>query len=124
MANKILIVEDDIQSREGLARILADHGFDVRSAADVEAAGQILRDFEPDTVLLDIGLPLLSGETFATHLSGRLPNTRIVFMSGKYDMVDPERFGERTLFLNKPLNIEQLLNVLHEDISNTITPVA
>jgi two-component system, OmpR family, KDP operon response regulator KdpE len=58
---QVLLVEDDEPTRSTIAANLAGHGYSVRSVADGEEA---LREWElgrPDLVLLDIGLPGMSG---------------------------------------------------------------
>ena len=112
MANSILIVDDEPAARDGLARLLATHGFEVRTAADSNEALHEMASLPADTVLLDIDLPHVPGDSFATFLNIRYPKARIIFMSGQYDMVDPERFGETALYFRKPLDIEALVDIL------------
>jgi hypothetical protein len=42
-------------------------------------------------------------------------------MSGQYDMVDCERFGEQSLYFHKPLDIETLLEILRTNHSSPET---
>lgn len=122
MSKQILIVDDDPRCTESLGALLIDTGYDVRVAHDDRQAAQTLKEFPADTVLLDIGLPVLSGDSFANFLLMRYPDIRIIFISGNYGMVDPERFGEGTLFLPKPLNIENLLAILKAPLPSTRQP--
>ena len=112
MSKNILIVDDDPRCTEALGSLLLETGYDVRVAHDDRQAAQTLKEFPADTVLLDIGLPVLSGDSFANFLLMRYPDIRIIFISGNYGMVDPERFGEGTLFFPKPLDIDALLEAL------------
>ena len=58
---KLLVVEDNEDSREGLSRYLTRVGFDVLTAADgQQAVGVAHRDL-PDLVLMDMSLPVLDG---------------------------------------------------------------
>jgi two-component system KDP operon response regulator KdpE len=57
----ILIVEDDEPTRTAVAANLVGHGYSVRSAADGEEALREWEQARPDLVLLDIGLPGMSG---------------------------------------------------------------
>lgn len=54
---KILIVEDDQDTRLGLNMRLRSWGFDTTFAADAVSATSAARDGQPDLVLLDLGLP-------------------------------------------------------------------
>ncbi|KPV53263.1 chemotaxis protein CheY [Kouleothrix aurantiaca] len=58
---KILIVEDEIMNRDMLARRLAWEGYVVAIAASGEGALSTVRDEAPNLILMDLGLPGLSG---------------------------------------------------------------
>ncbi len=119
MARVILIVDDEPTARDALARLLAAQGYSVRTASDSHEAIQEMAQLPADTVLLDIDLPHVPGDSIATFLNIRYPKTRIIFMSGQYDMVDPERFGETATYFRKPLDIEALLDLLESDAPPT-----
>ena len=108
----ILIVDDEPVARDALARLLTARGYDTLTAADSQEAMQQMASRPADVVLLDLDLPHVPGESVAAFLQLRHPKARIIFMSGQYDMVDPERFGENTLYFPKPLNIGNLLDAL------------
>lgn len=61
MAKKILIVDDDALMRRSLAFNLEQAGFHTNTANTAETALAIARQFHPDLVLLDIGLPGMDG---------------------------------------------------------------
>jgi two-component system, OmpR family, response regulator MprA len=58
---RVLVVEDDIDIAGVLRRSLGMAGYDVRVAGDGEAALEQSAVFEPDAVVLDLGLPKLDG---------------------------------------------------------------
>ena len=58
---KVLICEDDADSRELLEAVLCAEGATVRSAAAAPEAFDRLREFRPDVLVSDIGLPLVDG---------------------------------------------------------------
>ncbi|HLG77867.1 MAG TPA: response regulator transcription factor [Ktedonobacteraceae bacterium] len=58
---RILVVDDEIEIMRALQRSLAAHGFDVFTAASGEEALEIIARSRPDLVLLDLGLPGMSG---------------------------------------------------------------
>ena len=112
MPLSLLIVDDEITSRDALARLLASHGYQVRTAADSQEAMREMANAPADTLLLDLDLPHVPGDSFATFLNIRYPKARILFMSGQYDMVAPERFGENAHYFRKPIDIDSLLEIL------------
>jgi DNA-binding response OmpR family regulator len=121
MSHTILIVDDEPVARDALAKLLGARGFDVRTAGDSQEAIRQMGESPAETVLLDLGLPHVPGESVASFLQIRHPKTRIIFMSGQYEMVDCERFGENTLYFRKPLDLTNLLEVLQQQASSTTT---
>jgi CheY-like chemotaxis protein len=63
-SKQILIVDDDAQTREGLALVLEAAGHRVRTAANGLEALMELRCWRPDAILLDLAMPTMDGWTF------------------------------------------------------------
>lgn len=122
MAKRILLVEDDQQASDGLKKILEKHGHQVTVAETMEEVGQAIAG-GLDVALVDLHLPGLPGDQFATFLKMRAPSARIILISGEYTVVDPSRFGADTLFFPKPLDIEKLLEAVSASGSGAATPV-
>jgi len=60
-SERILIVEDDVDTRGRLVQMLKGQGFDVSTAADGCKAFEIIASNRPDLILLDLMLPLMDG---------------------------------------------------------------
>jgi CheY-like chemotaxis protein len=58
---KILLVEDNEDNRDMLARRLQRRGYVVVCAADGQQGHEMARTERPDVILMDIGLPILDG---------------------------------------------------------------
>src|SRR6478672_13541055 len=67
---RVLVVEDDEEIAQVLQRSLRLEVYEVRLAADGEAALQAAGAFNPDLVVLDLGLPGLDGIDVARRLRG------------------------------------------------------
>ena len=65
---RVLVVEDDEDIALALQRSLRMEGYEVRTAADGEAALEEGRAFAPDLVILDLGLPKIDGIDVARSL--------------------------------------------------------
>lgn len=65
---RILVADDNQDAANSLAMILGLGGHEVRVAHDGRAALSLAKSFRPDTVLLDIGMPLLTGYEVAQAL--------------------------------------------------------
>lgn len=91
----VLLADDHGIMREGLRALLdRQHGVTVvGEAADGPSALALARRLRPDVVILDIGLPGLSGIEVATRIAAELPRTRTVALSKHHD----RRFVARML---------------------------
>lgn len=58
---KILLVEDNEMNRDMLSRRLNRRGYDVLLAEDGESGIELAKNELPDLILMDMGLPLVSG---------------------------------------------------------------
>lgn len=58
---RVLVVDDNRDSADSLSMILAARGYETRTAYDGREALSVAREFRPEAVLLDIGLPELNG---------------------------------------------------------------
>jgi CheY-like chemotaxis protein len=79
----ILIVDDNRDGAESLAQLLRRAGHEVRTAYDGTTALGIANTFHPETVLLDIHLPMLSGFELAQRLRQQpgLEKTKLIALS-------------------------------------------
>jgi CheY-like chemotaxis protein len=65
---RILVVEDSPDGADTLAKLLRVNGHEVRTEADGPNAPEAVGTFQPDIILLDIGLPGMNGYEVATQL--------------------------------------------------------
>jgi DNA-binding NarL/FixJ family response regulator len=86
---RVVIGEDDVLLREGIARLLAEAGFDVVSqAGDAEAFLRKAMAHKPDVAVVDIQMPPGledDGLRAALELRERLPGTGILVLSQYYE---------------------------------------
>jgi two-component system, NarL family, response regulator DevR len=83
-AVRILLVDDHEIVREGLAAVLArQSGFDVVGQADTAAkALEAFEQLDPELIVLDIGLPDMSGIELCREIKARRAETRVVMLTG------------------------------------------
>jgi CheY-like chemotaxis protein len=109
----VLVVEDNIDAAESAAVLLRLHGHQVTVAHDGVEALQAAERIQPDVVLLDIGLPKLSGWEVAKALRERPTRKRplLVAITGYNDGAARERSAEAgiDLHLAKPVDWDFLL---------------
>jgi CheY-like chemotaxis protein len=73
--SKILLVEDNQDSREGLARRLQRRGHEILQASDGQQGLALARSARPDLVLMDMNMPVIDGWE-ATRQLKAAPETR------------------------------------------------
>lgn len=88
MANTILVVEDDLGLQKYLKELLLDNGYAVQSAADGVAALNSIAKLPPDLVVLDLGLPNMSGEAVCREVKKKYPDLRIIILTAKDSIAD------------------------------------
>jgi signal transduction histidine kinase len=113
---RILVVDDSRDAAESLAILLRLTGHDVRTAHDGPEALEAARSFEPEVVLLDIGLPGMSGYEVARRLreqAGTDP-PHLVALTGYSQEEDRQRSREAgfDLHLVKPVDPSALRDLL------------
>src|SRR5262245_19510524 len=68
---RILLADDDRDATLSLSTLLRLEGYEVRHVYDGGATLEAVREFQPDLVLVDIGMPKLSGYDVARHFRER-----------------------------------------------------
>jgi CheY-like chemotaxis protein len=111
---RILIVDDEEGFRDGVADLLQMEGYEVSVARDAVEAVQVLPEFKPEVILLDLHMPYLDGEAFLRGMGGLPASKRVpvVLISAKEDL---EQIASRTGaagYLSKPFEAPQLLSLL------------
>jgi two-component system cell cycle sensor histidine kinase/response regulator CckA len=113
----ILVVEDESLMRRLLERILCTDDTSVLLAADGQEAVDIYRDRkrEISVVLLDLGLPKLSGWEVFKNLKQQNPDVCVIVASGYLDPDVKSRMHNAGVqyFIEKPYKLNELLSTLH-----------
>ena len=79
---RLMVVDDHPVFRYGLVALFESQGFEVvGQAAGAAEAIAIVRELQPDVLLLDLGLPDASGVSVAERLTALVPKTRIVVVT-------------------------------------------
>jgi two-component system alkaline phosphatase synthesis response regulator PhoP len=110
---KILCVDDDESTLNIVSRFLATKGFEVLTSSNPFVA-PLLEKEKPDLLVLDINMPLLSGDRIADVLSrqGYADNIPIIFFSSE-PVEKIERVADRipgASYVTKTGGLEQLVN--------------
>ncbi|HKU38300.1 MAG TPA: ATP-binding protein [Polyangiales bacterium] len=111
----VLLVDDQLQVRRSLQRILEDAGYEVMVAEDGEHALALVRQREPqiDLLISDVIMPGISGIQLSQRLLGLYPRLAILLISGYAgsELTSLRELGERVQFLQKPFDAATLTSV-------------
>jgi DNA-binding response OmpR family regulator len=80
---RVLLVEDDHDISEPLARALTREGYEVLAAADGRLALESVIDAPPDLIILDIGLPGMDGLDVCRHVREIRPQVPILMLTAR-----------------------------------------
>jgi CheY-like chemotaxis protein len=119
MAAKILIVEDERVTRESLMQYLQDEGFEVLVSRSGEEAIAVTLSDQPDIILMDLGLPGMSGLEAAQVIkqNPQVSNIPIIAVSGR----PPEVW--KAAALSAGISLYIMKPALLSDIANAIAEV-
>jgi PAS domain S-box-containing protein len=111
---RILVVDDNVDAREALARLLEIAGHEVYQAGDGPAGLEVASSCRPDVAIVDIGLPGMNGFEVARRLKMGAPKVRLIALTG-YGQSEHRRLGDEVGFesyLLKPVAFETLQRAL------------
>jgi CheY-like chemotaxis protein len=112
---KVLVVDDMSAIRMLLDEVLRDE-FDVKLAGSGEEAIKEAGAFLPDIILLDVGLPGISGIDALPKLKEIVPGCHIYMLTGNSDslLVDRAMSVGAGGYIEKPFDIIKMMDMLKE----------
>jgi two-component system cell cycle response regulator DivK len=108
----ILYVEDNVDNRTLVRRVLTAEGYSIIEAVNAMQALEILRNTKPSLILMDINMPDIDGYTLTTQIKGMpgLGSIPIVALTANVMRGDRERSLEAGCdgYIQKPIDIDAL----------------
>ena len=80
---KVLVVDDENSIADSLALVFSTQGYDARPAYSAEQAAEIISQWQPKLIILDVVLPGMNGIDFAIQLKTSCPSCRVLLFSGQ-----------------------------------------
>lgn len=123
---RILVVEDDPPIREMVTTYLTLSGFEVITAVDGVQALLLVRNANPDVILMDMGLPRLSGWQTIQRLRARQDTARIPIIALTAYVLEDER--RRAIgagcdaFEAKPIDFPSLVSNINSLLARSGVP--
>src|SRR5579859_3266057 len=119
--NKILVIEDDTTIRECIRDFLMDKNYLIDTASDGAKGLEMLKKTPPDLVILDLGLPKLTGESVCIEAKKLYPDLPIIILTAKNhtnEIVRGFQLGADD-YMSKPFELEEMLARVKAQLKNT-----
>ena len=113
---RVLVVDDNIDSADSITSLLEASGHDVKVAYSAEKALEMAAEYQPEIMLLDIGLPEMDGYEVAKRLRQnlQLKDLRLIALTGYGQDSDRQRSREAGFDAHviKPVDLQTLSELL------------
>ena len=108
---KILLVDDDPRTLQGLGHFLRSEGYDVNESCDGSDATKRLENEAFDLVISDVIMPGVSGLQLLDRIRLLAPKTPVLFMSGFGSIYRNQMIKEGASdLISKPFDLNELLS--------------
>lgn len=116
MDKKILIVDDHLDILNVVERFLKLNGFNVLAHSSGKDVLEVVKDYKPDLILLDLQLDGI----FSTHICKDLKQTThipLILFSAYLDLDKVSYECDADAYISKPFDLEHLLNTINEQLN-------
>lgn len=115
-AFNVLIVDDEPDATATLAKFLTSRGYGTATASNGEEALDRVRSDGFQAVMTDLRMPGMDGADFLARVRFERPDLPIIVMTGHTSFEADDKVWANagvTAVLHKPLNIREILDILH-----------
>ena len=114
---RVLIVDDELDIRFPLTRILAFEGYEAEEAASGKAALTLLEQKRYDLMVLDMHMPGLSGVEVMEYIHHHYPDWLVIVLTGQTTLESTTAAIEIDAVVNyliKPATTDEFVSAIHE----------
>ena len=114
-ARRIVLIEDEADSRRTLQRVLEQEGHSVTTAEDGARGIELIRESRPDVAIVDIGLPGMSGYEVARQVKAEHGGKVLLIALTGYGQQDDEHRAKGAGFdahVTKPADLAELARLI------------
>lgn len=123
---RVLVVDDEENTRICLIKLLSQDGYQVAAAADgIEALGH-LGNNETDLVITDINMPGMNGLVFLRELKKCYPHIKVIMITaygGVGSYLESMNLGAYE-YLNKPVKMNELTAIIGNIFNQSVPQAA
>ena len=117
--SKILLVDDEIKTRQLFSRLLSNQGFIVQTASDGEKALIKANEFQPNCILLDVRMPH-GGLGLLSRFRKKFPDSIIIMLSA---IIEPNQVRDYLdegsyACIKKPVDMSILLEKIEQALNH------
>ena len=111
---RVLVVDDELDIRRGLEKLIGTTGAEVEVAGDGREALEVLGRFHPDLVLTDLMMPRMTGAELLPAVKERSPGTEVVVLTGFGTIQTAVSClqGGAAHFMTKPFDNQEVLSLV------------
>lgn len=111
MSSKVLIVDDDKALADSFSVILQSEGYETETAYDGANGIQLAKKFEPDLVLSDMNMPIISGREFQRRIKELNLPTKFIMITGEMEreLMKQSMKNGASEFILKPIDPNDLI---------------
>lgn len=120
LQKRILIVDDEENTRLALTRLLAREGYDVKTAANGSEALNQIRCQPVELIITDLNMPVMNGLAFLRELNREQPASNVIMITAHGEAetyLEALNLGAFE-YLNKPVKLDELKKVMHKMFTN------
>ena len=112
----VLVVEDHADLREMISVLLESEGYAVRTAENGAAALDVLASERPAVILLDLMMPVMSGDEFRKRqlADPRYRDVPVICMTAAHDGRERAARLSANEYFQKPVDFDRLLGVVRD----------
>ena len=117
---KLLVVDDEVEICDFLKSFFEERNYDVRTASSGQAALDVIEQFKPQVMLLDIKMPTMDGIQVLGAVKKKHPRTKVIMVTAletRDKIEECLRLGADN-YITKPLSLEYLENDVREKIES------
>ena len=117
--DRILVVDDDPESRDILKRLLTLSDYEVESVKGGEEAVELLKRAEFKLVLTDLVMPGMDGIKLLSHVKSHYPDISVIIVTGRASNESKKEALENGAegLLLKPYTRDQLMTIVNETLA-------
>jgi CheY-like chemotaxis protein len=113
---KVLIIDDESDGMMLLSLALSQRGYEVQTVRDWQDTFEMVDNFKPDLILLDVFLNGVDGRIIAKNLklSDKTKSIKIILVSGSARIREDFTDSQADDFISKPINVNTLVQKFSE----------